>query len=132
MGTWVRQTFAIDTDTGLNLTTVGDSGPKMWGEVRQIRWAPGALNLDTGASLQIALLPKDGDSGDGFVIYEENDNLIADWVRYPRMPFVYSTGVANTGDSGYETIVAAGDRLRVKITPGYKQCKGNLYVWSKD
>lgn len=117
-----RLNFNINTDTG----TQGDTGPNIHGAIMQMRWSP--TTGDTGGDLQLALLPKSGDTGDGFVFYQDNDCLGANFTRVPRQPGHSSDGT-DTGVDEYHPIVAAGDRIRVKVTPGGASVAGRLYVW---
>lgn len=124
-----RQLFEVSTDTG----TWGDTGPHFSGVIQQIRWNP--TTADTGADLAIALLPRQNDTGDGWLIYNDNDSLGVDFVRGLRQPQHGSDGAPDPADTGAAfgvPIVAAGDRLRVKVTPGGTAVAGRLYVWSRD
>ena len=119
-----RQRFDVDTDTG----TWGDTGPAFWGGVLQMRWNP--TTADTGADINIVLLPKEADTGDGFIILQKPDKLGADWVMAPYQA-THDTGGGFT-TAAAQPFVAAGDRLRVKVTPGGAACAGRLYVWIFD
>lgn len=126
-----RQIFQINTDTG----TQGDTGPVISGEIAQVRWSPTVV--DTGADLLMALLPRTGDTGDGFVFVNDNDCLGADFVRVPRQPTHDLSGAADVTDTGTPAapapiVGAGGDRIRVKVTPGGAACAGRLYVWVRD
>lgn len=107
-----RQLFEFN-DTG----TFGDTGPSFSGFIHQLRWNPTAG--DTGCDLQIAMLPKQGDTGDGWLIYSKTNVLGANF--------------SEINDTGLLRTVAAGDRLRVK---GINQAGvatalvGRLYVWT--
>ena len=118
-----RTRFDVNTDTG----TWTDTG---WlsGQLEQIAWKP--TTGDTGADLALYLLPTVGDTGDGIEIYNNNDCLGADFVQAPRQPAHDAAGL-DTGVDQYVPIVGAGDRLRVKVTPGGAAVAGTLYVWSK-
>lgn len=124
-----RQLFEIDTDTG----TQGDTGPPFHGLVYQMRWQP--TTADTGADLQIALLPRKDDTGDGWLFVNETDVLGTDFVRAPRQPQHGSDGAVDPADTGAAfgvPVVGAGDRLRVKVIPGGAALVGRLYVWTGD
>ena len=124
-----RQIFEIDTDTG----TQGDTGPSFFGEIAQMRWNP--TTGDTGGDLLVALLPKQGDTGDGWEFYNDNDVLGTNFVRAPRQPQHGSDGAADPADTGAAfgvPIVGAGDRLRVKVIPGGAAVVGRLYIWIKN
>jgi len=85
-----RQIFKINTDTG----TWGDTGPAFSGAILQMRWNPTVP--DTGGDLEIALLPTEGDTGEGFVWYSDNDCLGADFVKVPRQPQHGSDGAVDS------------------------------------
>lgn len=124
-----RQLFNVSTDTG----TWGDTGPAFNGTVMQMHWNPSTA--DTGADLAISLLPRSGDTGDGWLIYNDNDCLGADFTRAPRQPMHGADGAADPADTGAAfgvPIVAAGDRLRIKVTPGGAAVAGRLYIWTQE
>jgi hypothetical protein len=123
-----RYKFDISTDTGVSTAQSGDTGHNVVGEIRQLRWNPTAN--DTGAGLYIALLPKSGDSGDGFAIANYTKGLNANWTRFPTQQTSHSDGL-DTGSTTEDYFVAAGDRLRIKVTPGQNLCAGRLYVYVK-
>jgi hypothetical protein len=129
-----RMLFNINTDTG----SFGDTGPPFHGEIKQVRWNP--TTADTGADLKLALLPRAGDTGDGFEFYNDNDVLGTNFNRVPRQVqhdadgsvALYSGAAADTGATLTAPIVAAGDRLRVKVIPGGAAVAGRLYIWAGD
>lgn len=117
-----RQIFEFN-DTG----TAGDTGPASSGFIQQMRWNPTAA--DTGCDLQISLLPKSGDTGDGWLIINDANVMGAQFVRVPGQRQHDSAGVT---DTGLVPIAMAGDRLRVKIVnqAGVATAtQGRLYVW---
>ena len=116
-----RQVFIINTDTG----TQGDTGPPFSGEIHQMRWYP--TTADTGADLVVMLRPEDDDTGSGWIFYNNNDVLGTQFTIAPRMSI--TTNIDGTTDTGWGTIMGAGDRLRVKVTPGGAACVGKLWVW---
>lgn len=120
-----RQRFAIDTDTG----TQGDTGVPVFGAIKQIRWSPSTG--DTGADLRLDLLPRAEDTGDGFAFYNNSDCLGSAFTHAPRQPGVSADG-NDTGVDEYFPVVGAGDRIRVKVTPGGAAVVGTLYVWYKN
>lgn len=124
-----RQIFAIDTDTG----TQGDTGPSFWGSVEQVYYK--AETADTGADLQILQMPKNGDTGEGFRILNETDALGTSFRRVPRQPTHDVSGAEDVADTGTPAepvpFFGAGDRLRVKVTPGGAAVKGRLYVYTQ-
>lgn len=115
-----RQIFEVSTDTG----TWGDTGPNFSGQIVQVHWNP--TTVDTGADLTMALLPRAGDTGDGFNVIAQTDVLGTNFQRVPGQRVHDAAGVA---DTGLAPVYAAGDRLRVKVTPGGAACAGRLYVW---
>lgn len=120
--TMTRQIFEFN-DTG----TAGDTGPATFGAIRQIRWNPTAG--DTGADLQIALLPKMGDTGDGWLIYSKANVLGANFAFGMGQMAVDHVGKT---DTGLYPIFAAGDRLRPKVVnqAGVGTATvGRLYIW---
>jgi hypothetical protein len=119
-----RQRFNISTDTG----SVTDTGPAFSGAIQQVRWE--ATTGDTGADLQISLLTQPaGDTGNGWIFFEDNDCLGSDFTRVPLQTSHGPDGL-DTGVDQYSPIVAAGDRLRVKVTPGGAAVAGTLFVWT--
>jgi hypothetical protein len=105
-----------------------DTGVSFSGAILQIAWNP--TTPDTGGDLQIALKPlSGGDTGPNWVVYSNNDCLGADFIQAPRQRSFGSDGAA---DTGAVPVVAAGDRLRVKVTPGGAAVVGKLYIWSAD
>lgn len=119
-----RQTYEL-SDTG----TFGDTGPTFQGVIMQVRWAP---TTDTGLGLQVSLIPKFGDTGDGWLIINETDVGRTDLVRVPRQPGHAADGT-DTGVDQYFPIVAAGDHVRVKVLSkgaSTATISGRLYVWT--
>ena len=117
-----RQIFEF-SDTG----TAGDTGPATSGVIRQIRWNPSAA--DTGADLQIALLPRMGDTGDGWLIYSKANVLGSNFAFGIGQMAVDHVGKT---DTGLYPIYAAGDRIRPKVInqAGVATATtGRLYVW---
>jgi hypothetical protein len=117
-----RQIFEFN-DTG----TAGDTGPATNGAIRQIRWSP--TTADTGADLQIALLPRMGDTGDGWLIYSRANVLGTQFVGGLGQSTLDHSGLSDTGLS---LIVAAGERLRAKVInqAGVTTATvGRLYIW---
>lgn len=124
-----RQLFNISTGSSPS----GDTGPSMNGELMQIRWNP--IVADTGADIRVDLLPRQGDTGDGWTLYSQADCLGSNFVKGLRQPQHGSDGAPDPSDTGAAfgvPIVAAGDRVRVKITPGGAACAGRLYLWWKN
>lgn len=117
-----RHKFTL-SDTG----TFGDTGPGFHGVIMQLHWNP---STDTGATIEMSLLPKTGDTGDGWVFYSQADVLQSNFTRAPRQTLHDSVGL-DTGVDSYGPIVSAGDRIRVKVTAkGTAAVTGSLYVWS--
>ena len=126
-----RYIFQINTDTG----TQGDTGKDgVFGEIAQIHWNP--TTADTGGDLKVALLPRQGDTGDGFEILNNADCLGANFNRVPRQVTHDISGAPDVMDTGTPAdptpYFGAGDRLRVKVIPGGAAVVGRLYVWVKD
>ena len=122
-----RQIYQFDAGDSGSRT---DTGPAFWGEVAQLHWNP--VQADTGADLVLTLIPKLGDTGDGFDVYNETDALSANLTRVPRQAGHDINGT-DTGVDAYFPIVAAGDHLRAKLVPGDTgSVQGTLYVWIKD
>ena len=118
-----RQLFQVSTDTG----TQGDTGPPFFGEIAQLRWNP--TTADTGADLRIDILPKTADTGDGWNVLNDNDVLGTNFVRVLRQDTHDGAGVSDTGSA---PIIGAGDRIRIKVTPGGAAAAGRLYIWIKN
>lgn len=119
-----RHNFNISTDTG----TKGDTGPPMFGEIMQCRWSP--TTADTGGDLYLAVLTQQGDTAGGFQILSDNDCLGAAFTKQPTIPQTHVDGF-DTGASQDVPVSVAGERLRVKVTPGGAAVAGKLYVWTK-
>jgi hypothetical protein len=122
-----RQLYQVSTDTG----SWSDTGLPIMGEIRQIGWQPSTP--DTGGDVVVTLLPQPGDSGDGWVIAAYPDCLGGDFLRAPRIPQHGIDGNPDPADTGAAfgvPVVAAGDRLRVRIIPGGSAVAGKLYVWT--
>lgn len=120
-----RQLFEFN-DTG----TAGDTGPATFGIIQQMRW--NKISGDTGADLQIALLPKMGDTGDGWLIYSKANVLVSNFARAFGQRAVDAAGAT---DTGLVPIVAAGDRIRVKVINQAgtgTALAGRLYIWTMD
>jgi len=119
-----RHRFDVNTDTGVWT----DTGVSFHGAIQQMRW--NAATGDTGADLQISLINQTGgDTGDNMVIYEDNDCLGTDFTKVPMQPAHASDGT-DTGVDQYALIVGAGERMRVKVTPGGAAVVGTLYIWT--
>ena len=129
-----RQLFTITTDTGVAANAVkGDTGPAMFGEIMQVRVLP--READTGGDLEIGLYPTQGDTGDGFLIYNDNDSLGVASLIAPRQSITVAGD--GTNDTGWAPYVAAGDHLRVKVRAGRVVAAGGtnqvrVMVWSKN
>lgn len=124
-----RMLFNVSADTG----TWGDTGPAVWGGLLQMHWNP--TTADTGADLTITLLPKEDDTGDGWIIYNDNDCLGANFTKVPYQATHEAGGAVASTDTGTWSavpVVFAGDRPRVKVTPGGAAVAGRLYLWFFD
>lgn len=115
-----RQTFVLG-DTGTQV----DTGIPFSGTLEQVRW----LNTsgDTGGTLELVLMQRSGDTGDGFLF--ANHGLTPQFTKSYVIPTHHSDGL-DTGAAQETKVTAAGDRLRVKKTGATGA--GRLYVWSKD
>src|SRR5690606_8979957 len=121
-----RQLFEINTDTGSQVIT----GSSFFGAIMQARWVP--TTGDTGADLNLTLLPNDSDTGDGwqFAIYS---NLGSQFTKSPTQPMHLSDGDAAGSDPDTQPgvpIVSAGDKIKVEVVPGGAAVAGRLYVWT--
>lgn len=113
-------------------TPQGDTGRVMHGEIVQMHWNPTVP--DTGADLKLAVLPKEGDTGDGWEFGFYNDCMGVNFTKVPCQPIHGLDGAADPADTGSQAgapVVLAGDRLRIKVIPGGAACAGRLYVWLK-
>ena len=108
----------------------GDTGVPANGLLCQLRWNPTVVDTGNNATMVISVLPKQNDTGDGWVIYSKTGGLNANFIDAPRQAASYS-GLDASGDSGYMPIAFAGDRLRVKVG-STSNIAGRLYAWFKD
>ena len=126
----IRLFDGITTDTGVTANIIKtDTGPAIWGEITQMRWIPS--DPDTGADLELTLLPKTGDTGEGYAFYDNNDCLGVQFTHVPVQQMHHADG-RDTGAAIDAPIVAAGERIRGKISGGQAECAGTLYVWIKN
>lgn len=107
----------------------GDTGPPVNGFLHQLRWNPTVVDTGNNATLTISVLPREDDTGDGYVVYSRTSGLNANFTDMPRHPATYSTGADASGDSGYEPYALAGERIRVKIG-STSNIAGRLYIWT--
>jgi hypothetical protein len=125
-----RQFFNVSTDTGSWV----DTGPSFHGEIAQMAWSPSTA--DTGADLMLSLVPAPGgDTGDSWEFFNDNDCLGVDFMKVPTQFQHGSDGNVDPADTGSQVgvpVVAAGDRLRVKVVPGGSAVAGKLFIWVKD
>jgi len=115
-------------DTG----TAGDTGPHVMGALMQMHW--NRTSGDTGADLRLDLLPKMGDTGDGFTIWNDANSLVSNFTAVPLQPAHASDGF-DTGVDQYHHFIFAGDRPRVKLTSqtgASAAMVGRLYLWFVD
>ncbi len=124
--TMQRQRFDLSGTT----SPFSDTGPAFFGCIMQMRWYP--TTPDTGADLAIDLMPSTapGDTGEAYTFFNDNDCMGVPFTRVPVQPQHHSDGL-DTG-AGDAPIVAAGERLRIRVTPGGAAVAGKLYVWTKD
>jgi hypothetical protein len=116
-----RHIFEVDTDTGTQEAYFND----IYGELKQMRWNPDIA--DTGADLEVAVIPREGDTGDGWVAFSQADVLGSDFVKVPRQDVHDAAGAQ---DTGHAPIFMAGDDIRVKVTPGGAACSGRLFLYT--
>jgi hypothetical protein len=127
-----RITFNVSTDTG---GKSGDTGPSIWGELKQIRWVP--TTTDTGgADLVLTQLMVDGDTSGGWDFYAGVDSLAGAFTKSLRVTTHDKTGIADMTDTGTPAspteVVFAGEKIRMKVTPGGTAIAGKLYLWIND
>lgn len=92
----------------------GDTGAAVYGKLVQLRWLAGA---DTGVNITTAILPKTGDTGQGYNVHVQVRNADFD-----------------TGFTDLQERYLAGERIRVKAsndtgvaTPNHTG--GTMYAW---
>lgn len=128
-----RHLFNFENGTGT--AAKSDTGPPMSGSIHQVRWESlGSADTgatDTGADLQMFVQQRQDDTGDGVLVLNDNDILGVDRIWFPRKNVSLDTGDA-ANIANLEPVMAAGERLRVRIVPGSAGVKGRLYVWLKD
>ena len=113
------------SDTG----TVGDTG-YLDGELEMIRWYPAH---DTGATMIISLYPSEGDTGHGFIIWNDTGHLREQYTVFPRGKANFGTGnVLAESDTGVPVKwTGAGDKLHVQIKKkkAGSTIGGTLYIY---
>ena len=126
------------TDTGGSWT---DTGPPIYGAIRQIFWHPNdpgdtGTAFDTGGDLKIDLLVGKGiDTGANLTVLNDNDCLGLAFNKVPTQPQVGSDGAADPSDTGAAfglPIYAAGEPFRVTVTPGGRRVVGNPWIVTED
>ena len=122
-----RQLFNISGGS----SPFSDTGPSFHGAILQMRWYP--TTADTGGDLAIDLMPSAdiADTGQAYTFYDDNDCLGVAFTKVPTQPAHQADGL-DTGADLNVPIIAAGDRLRIRITPGGAAVAGKLYVWSAE
>lgn len=118
-----RQTFTLSGSSPFS-----DTGPSFFGAIMQMRWYP--TTVDTGADIALDLMPDRSDTGQAITFYSKTDCLGAAFTKVPTQPSHHSDGF-DTGASNDVPIVAAGDRIRARVTPG-ATCAGRLIIWTSD
>ena len=106
-----------------------DTGPPFTGEIVQMRYYPSTA--DTGGDLAIDLMHNLADTGEAYTFFNDNDCMGVAFARVPSQPQTHADGF-DTGASLDMPVVSAGERLRVRVTPGGSAVAGKLYVYSKD
>jgi hypothetical protein len=122
-----RQTFDI-----VATATRTDTGPPFQGAIHQIRW--NAISGDTGGELSAFLQQRPEDTGDGVLVFHgagTAGNLAVDFDALPRR-VVSDTGLVASAPEMFDTIVSAGEHLRIRTRPGNTAVSGKLYVWTCD
>ena len=115
-----RQTFNLN----IGASAATDTGPPVSGVITQFRWVP--TTGDTGGDLEMLLMTGGyGDTGAAIVVYRNNQCLGSSFTAAPRQP-THDTGGTVTSEA---PIFAAGEPLRVKVTPGGAAVVGKLYVY---
>lgn len=103
----------------------GDTGAPANGVLHQIRWL---LGSDTGQNVTVSVLPKQGDTGEGYVVYSKVNGF--DAIVTPGL-FGHDTG----SGSSFVQYSLASERIRVKITNdtgvATPNASGTLYAWFK-
>lgn len=118
-----RQLFNLSGSS----SAFSDTGPAFHGAIAQMRWYP--TTPDTGADLAIDLMPNIADTGEAITIYNNNDCLGVPFTNVPCQPMHHSDGF-DTGAAVEAPIVSAGERLRIRVTPGGAAVAGKLYIWT--
>lgn len=118
-----RQVFSFNTSDALT-----DTGPPVFGQFVQARWELLGAG-DTGGDLAIYAQQRESDTGNGFLVVDDNDCLGVDFQRMWRNPTHNTAGLTDTGDDFLEPPVFAGERLRVRVTPAGGTVNGRLYLW---
>lgn len=125
----------FDFSSGTGASSVSDTGPPVDGFLHQVRWeslgSADTGSTDTGADLQIFSQQREADTGDGFLVLNDNDILGADKLWMPRTTITTTAGVTDTGTEDMEPVAFANDRPRVRVIPGSAGVKGRLYLWFK-
>lgn len=92
----------------------GDTGAPVEGSLVQLRWLAGT---DTGVNINVAVLPKVGDTGEGYIVHTRLINTDFD-----------------TGFPGHTVRYLDGERLRVKASndtgvASPNHSGGVMYAW---
>lgn len=114
------------TDTGKQ----GDTGPQVWGELMGLYLVPQAGG-DTGGTLTVTIPVRESDTGDSRTVLGAAVVTLGAQEWQPRKPVVFTTGVGNSGDTGWVPVVLAGETLRAIGKSGTTKFFGHLYAWIK-
>lgn len=113
-----------------------DTGLAPNGFLHMINFNPGTG--DTGVVCNISWHPRQGDTGDGRIIYTisgvQQKLGATGFFDFPRAAASY-VGLDNTGDSGFERWpFTAGDRIKVMFTndTGLNNFSGRMYFYFSD
>ena len=114
------------TDTGKQ----GDTGPAVWGELMGLYLLPQAGG-DTGGTVTVTIPLRDSDTGDARTVLSGVvlTTGVREWA--PVKPVSFSSGVGNSGDTGWLPVVLAGETLRAIGKSGTTKFFGHLFAWIK-
>lgn len=112
-------------------TPMSDTGPAMFGRVHMARWY--RSSGDTGGTIEATLMLDAGDTGPGVVVFSAGLTP-GGWLKFPRWPSHDPSGDVD-GDTGApvapQPLMAFGERLRLKLTPGGTGVTGRVWVWTR-
>lgn len=119
-----RSPFPVSVSGG----TAYSESVRVDGPIHQLRWHAAA---DTGqiASIDLTILPDTVDTGPGWSFYARAAANVA--TQFVAVPTQEIHDAAAASDTGYAPIVAAGDRIRLTVTPDDTGVAFNAtcYLW---